>query len=185
MITKWIEKESHYDGTQLRPLFAYLSEGILGDSVVAWRGSCDVNFAHMIDGEDLLLRSEIRGSDMIHFIIEVFDQKLMTGVALQRLFASHLKEVMNEVLPAGQELVRDGDDLYFGEKKLSISIATVSHVSTLIHFAYNVSNAGTPVTTCACEDWDLDPRKVAEELMSRFATEFASIKRATQKVRPV
>jgi hypothetical protein len=185
----FLKNEFAYDGTQLKPLFAYLEHGLLGNSAVAWVGPCDISFDHMVDGEDLREGSAIRGSRMLHFIVEIFDRDLFAGVALQRVMASLARDVIEakaERRLAGQRLRREGDDLYLVERKLSISIATRSGVSTLMHFAMNVENAGTPVATCALkDDFGLDVLEVATELLKNFATEFNSILQATQKVRPV
>src|SRR5262245_5019830 len=126
--TKWIEKRIDYDGGQLRSLWNYLEQGILGDSAVAFRGACDISFEKMVDGEDLLDKSVIRGSDMVHFIAEIFDSKLVTAVALQRLLASIVRDSIESLAPQTKgKWLRDGDDLFIdgaslsdGGKKLSI-----------------------------------------------------------------
>lgn len=181
MKTLFIDKNLKYDGTQLAPLYAYLNYSVLGDSIISWHGPCDVSFEHMIDGEDLISQSRICGDNMVHFIIEIFDQKLITGVALQRLFASICKDYIQEL--TGLTLVRDGDDLYWNQKKLSISIAAPSLKSTLIHFALNITNEGTPVSTCSLEDLGINSIEFSKEIMDRFSQEFKSIKNATYKVK--
>jgi hypothetical protein len=84
-----------------------------------------------------------------------------------------------------QSLGRDGDDLYWGDRKLSISIASQSAVSTMVHFAVNITNAGTPVRTCALEDLGVDPKEFADAAMDALALEWASVLKATRKVRPL
>lgn len=188
METHFIEKKFAYDGSQLHSLFAYLEHRILGPSIVSWVGPCSIPFSHMVDGEDLLENALIQGDEMLHFIIEVFDRDLFSGVALQRLFASIAKDylqIRGSGLLQGKALHREGDDIYLGDKKLSISIATKSPVSVMVHFAMNVTNHGTPVATLSLEDLRVDPETVARDLMQNFSLEFASILKATQKVRPV
>lgn len=155
----------------------------MGDSVVAWIGGCDIPFAHMVDGEDLLAQSPIAGERMLHFIIEKFHQPLFAGVALQRLFAALNLEWIRTQVSGDLELRREGDDLYLGDGKLSISIATVSPVSTLVHFAINCNNRGTPVKTACLEDLGIEPRFYAEQVMDLLAREIAGIEEATVKVR--
>lgn len=187
MKSKFIESNELYDGAQLVSLRSYLKFGILGDSVVSWIGPCDVSLDHMVDGEDLLAGAAIRGSSMVHFIIEKFDSSLLAAVGLQRLLASIVRDELassagNRALAA--ELFRSGDDIYSADRrKLSISIATQSPVSSLIHFAVNVSNKGTPVPTLSLEDLKVDPRKFAESVMEKFCAEVKTIVEATQKVR--
>jgi hypothetical protein len=186
MQAKWLDESFAYDGTQLSSLTNYLKHGVLGDAIVAWRGACQISPEHMVDGEDLVAGATIAGSDMVHFIVEKFDCDLYAGVALQRLLASiviDVLQVQSEKTAIAQRLVRKGDDVFFVNKKLSISIATVSPLSTLIHFAVNVSNEGTPVPTLSLEDLGADPRKFADEVLKRFSVEIAEIVQATRKVR--
>ncbi|MES2769707.1 MAG: DUF366 family protein, partial [Bdellovibrionota bacterium] len=157
MKTLWIDQTIKYDGTQLRSLYAYLEHNLLGNSVIAFRGACDVNFDHMVDGEDLLQRAQICGSDMLHFIFEIFDEKLISGVLIQRLFASMAQNKILQKSKGQILLKRDGDDLYLDDRKLSISIAARSPQSILIHFAMNISNEGTPVKTCSLQDLKIEP----------------------------
>lgn len=189
MKSLFIEKKFPYDGTQLRSLFAYLEYQILGDSIVAWQGPCDISFDHMVDGEDLNAKSEIRGGEMLHFIIEKFEMKLNGAVYLQRLFAAHAFDLIREKLTAQGRLEetvrlkREGDDIYFGDAKFSISIATVSPVSALVHFAVNITNENTPVKTVSLTDFKVDAKGFAVELLKRFVAEASSAHEASMKVK--
>ncbi|NJL24492.1 MAG: DUF366 family protein [Calothrix sp. SM1_5_4] len=185
---KFLSTNEAYDGTQLVSLRSYLSHGLLGDSIVAWVGPCEIRPEHMVDGEDLVQNAQIRGDGMLHFIVEIFDSTLFAAVGLQRLLASMVKdELMRTASASHREIVsrltRSGDDLYGDGKKLSISIATQSPVSSLIHFAVNVVNEGTPVPTLALKDLGVEPRPLAEAVMAAFAEEVRTIRLATQKVR--
>lgn len=182
------ENEFLYDGTQLKPLFAYTSFNLMGDSIVSWVGPCNIPFAHMVDYEDVLAKSEIRGAKMAHFIIEKFDVTLFSGVALQRLLASVVIDELRMLSPVkelSQMLFRDGDDIYFKKQKLSISIATQSVTSTLVHFAVNVVNEGTPVSTLSLQDLKVDPFVFCKNILAKFSSEVESVVQATQKVRSV
>jgi len=185
MKTLWIKKKINYDGTQLRTLYAYLEHGVLGPSMISFRGACDVSFDHMIDGEDLREQSQICGKDMLHFIVEIFHENLFSGVLLQRMIASLATDLVNEKSKR-IKIHRSGDDLYSKDKKkLSISIAASSVQSVMVHFAVNITNEGTPVKTVSLKDLGIRPDFFAKELMKRTAHEILSIRQATQKVRPL
>ncbi len=186
MEIKFLKTQETYDGQQLRSHFAYLEHRILGDSAVAWVGPCSVPFEHMVDGEDFLQGSIIRGSLMVHFIIEYFNQNLFSGVLLQRLFAGIVRDVIYELSPMKNlKLSRDGDDLYFENRKLSISIATSSPISTLIHFAVNVQTKDVPVAAAGLKDLKVDEIQFAKLCLKKLKTEFEDVQKATWKVRPV
>lgn len=184
MQTLWIAENATYDGSQLTPLTNYLKHGALGDSIVGWKGKCAVTNEHMIDGEDLRKNAIIAGDEMLHFVIELFHFPLSSAVALQRLMGEILILKINKHAQRMPGLKRTGDDLYWQNKKLNISIATCSQTSSLIHYGVNVTNEGTPVETCALVDFGItDAKAFAEEFMEACKAEVLSLKRAIVKVR--
>lgn len=189
MKTHWLNEKLNYDGSQLRPLYTYETHKVLGNSILSWIGACDVKLDHMVDYEDKIVNSLIKGDLMLHFIVEVFDRHLGQAVALQRLFAATVKDLL--VLKnkkSNYSLTREGDDIYLftpDKGKMSISIASCSSVSSQIHFAINVVNTGTPVKTGCLTDLLIDPVSFAKEVMASFSAEYLSIVEATQKVKPL
>ena len=187
MQSLFIDKKFTYDGSQLRPLFAYENYKILGDSIISWIGPCNITLDHMVDLEDKIENAKICGDEMLHFIIEIFDLDLTAAVSLQRLFASISKDFIQAEVQPSFDLIREGDDIYLkaGRKKLSISIASRSAVSSQIHFAMNIVNEGTPVATTCLNDLGLEAKSTSEKLMTLFVKEYVSIVTATKKVIPL
>lgn len=182
MHSKYIDKQIDYDGSQLKALYSYVNHRIHGDSIVSFSGACDVTLEHMVDAEDFVESAKIKSDKMLHFIIEIFNHNLTTAVSLQRLLVSQAQHLLHE---SGQNLRRDGDDLFLADKKLSVSIASRSAVSAMIHLGINIGNEGTPVPTCSLSDLGIEPKSFSLELMKRFSSEYDSIIAATQKVRPL
>lgn len=180
----WFEKPLKYDGTQLSSLFAYRNYRVQGDSIVAFRGPCQVELKEMVDVEDVLDQAHIYSEDMLHFIIEHFDQDLEKMVLRQRLFIAIIHEMLiNEGV---QGLTRAGDDLYLVEGKLSVSIATLTRVSTMIHTGLNISSKFTPVKTISLPELGiLDIKDFANKIMKAYTSEINSICLARCKVRGV
>ena len=173
-----------YNGSELSSHFAYKNFGILGDSIIAFTGPCDVKSSHMVDLEDATQNLFIFSENMLHFIVEHFHFDLTTTIALQRLLVTN---VMDELTAqkTGLRLARSGNDIYDGKFKLSVSIATASPVSTLIHFGINISSRHTPVPTRGLEDYGLDATEIALAVMKRYDAEVASLVKARTKVRGV
>lgn len=174
-----------YDGTQLAPLRNYFKKNLLGSSLSVFRGPCEVSFEHMVDGEDLKQGQQICGSDMVHFIFEIFEGDLLAAVFLQRLCASIVQSYVYSKTQGKFFLVRKGDDLYWDSKKFSISIAAPSVQSRLVHFAVNVSNEGTPVPTCSLQDFGLNVESFMTEVGESICNEYQDSLNATYKVRSV
>lgn len=181
---KFASEKFTYDGSQLRSLYNYYEHDLQGDSVIGFLGPCHVSLDTMVDGEDKKANAQIRSDGMLHFIIEVFHQSLFSAVCLQRLMAdlaiSNIKSLSQS--PMAKDLVRKGDDIFHQEKKLSISIATSSPISQLIHFALNTTNEGTPVATLSLNDLGVDPKVLGKTLGAAFVAEFEDIHSATTKV---
>lgn len=180
------QKRTPYTGKELAPLRNYLHYGLLGNSIVAWCGPCHVAYSEMVDGEDVRAKSTIASDHMLHFTIELFDIPLTSGVLLQRLFAEMIISEIKMNIAASNKpqihFVRNGDDIFFNNKKLNISIATRSINSVLLHIGINVENSGTPVPTCALSDFSIEPQSLALKLMQTLCSEWQDILDSTYKV---
>ncbi len=184
METRFIEHAITYDGSQLAPHWIYKNFSVIGDAMVSFIGGCRVELAHMVDLADVKSGQWIYSPLMLHFIIENFDTDLEKAVLRQRMFMVIIKEWLEERIEF--RVARRGDDLFVRDGKLSVSIATVSPVSTLIHVGLNIETEGTPVRTAGLKELGIiDARRMAEEVMSRFKEEMALIREARCKVRGV
>ncbi len=175
-----------YDGTQLSSHFAYRTYGTEGDSIVAFVGPCQVDLSNMVDLEDVRNKAGIKSPSMLHFIIEHFDgvPDLEKAVLRQRLLILIVSELLQG--KANEPISRRGDDLYSPEEgKLSVSIATRSPVSTLIHLGLNVVSGGAPVKTAGLTELGVAIEPFALSVLSRYQNELKEVGRAQRKVRGV
>lgn len=178
---KLLDHDLDYDGSQLSSLFAYRRTGISGDLVIAFRGACQVQAESMVDVEDLIQGATIYSPSMVHFLAEAFGEPLEKMVLRQRLFgrlAADLLEQRSDVRVS----VR-GDDLYIDQRKASISVATVSPISALFHFALNIETEGVPVPAIGLAELGVEWRSLATELLELYRDECADIRHAASKVR--
>lgn len=184
MKTLFIEKEIKYEGWQLSPHWIYKNFKIQGDAIVAFIGECDVKLGEMVDIEDVINNEPIYSKSMLSFISEQFNINLVEGVYRQRLLICKIKETLES---RGFKIIRNGDDLFFNNKKLTVSIATKSANSILIHTGINVSSLGTPIPTSGLEtDMGIkDIKEFAQEVMNAYNEETEDIIMASCKVRGV
>jgi hypothetical protein len=183
MKTRWIDETEAYDGTQLRAHWIAARTGLTGDAIVAFRGACAVLRDEIADLADVE-GPGIAADDMVHFVWECFTQPdLLLAVHRQRLLSAQAREVLGGLAPA-HSVRREGDDLFVGSGKLSVSIATVTQVSSLIHFGVNAAPGGAPVEVATLQQLQVDPRRFAEELLRRVAAEQEAIETARAGVRP-
>lgn len=184
MKTKLIEEEIKYIGSQLAPHWIYKNFKLQGDAIVAFIGECEVKLTEMVDIEDVINNEPIYSKLMLSFITEQFGVELVEGVFRQRLLICIIKELLEE---RGVFVVRNGDDLMINGRKLSVSIATKSTTSILIHTGLNILSEGAPVKASGLTS-ELrieDVREFALEVMKRYSEEIEDIKLASTKVRGV
>ena len=183
MKSLFIDKEIKYTGRELSPHWIYKNFKICGDCVVAFIGEVEVNLSEMVDIEDVINNEPIYSKKMLNFIIERFAVSLDEMVWCQRLFVSIIKETLEK---RGIKLQRSGDDLFFEGKKLSVSIATKSITSSLIHTALNIVGEGAPIKVSSLNEMGIeDVENLAKDIMSAFCAECESINMAKCKVRGV
>ncbi|OGQ08506.1 MAG: hypothetical protein A3G32_09460 [Deltaproteobacteria bacterium RIFCSPLOWO2_12_FULL_40_28] len=181
--TKFLEDVFTYDGTQLASHWILKNSGLKGDAIVSFIGPARVNLSEMVDLEDVLSKKHIHSEKMLHWIVEHFDPNLERMILRQRLLMSLMCEIL--LNDFGAPLKRIGDDLYSGDKKLSVSIATVSPVSGLIHVGINIESRNTPVPTIGLNDLKIEPTEFAHKILKAYEKEIAGINWARCKVRSV
>ena len=184
MKTLFVDKEIKYIGSQLAPHWIYKNFKIQGDAIVAFQGECRVDLSEMVDIEDVINNEPIYSKCMLSFITEQFGINLSEGVLRQRLLMCIIKELLEE---NGIVVVRNGDDLMIDGRKLSVSIATKSITSVLIHTGLNILSEGAPVKASGLQSelGITDIKQFALDVMKKYAEELEDINYACTKVRGV
>ncbi len=185
MKSAYINRDITYTGAELAPHWIYKNHNLQGDAIVAFEGKCDVALSEMVDIADVIENSPIYSERMLNFIIEHFNMPLLEGVSRQRLFVCIIKEQVEKA--TGLQLERDGDDLFFNGGKLSVSIATKSPTSVLIHTALNIISDNTPVKAAGLSsDMNFfDIKELAYNILNAYTKEHEEIIMASTKVRGV
>ncbi len=182
-----LDAEIRYDGTQLSTAFvdAHADPGGAAprDVVLLFRGEADVSPEHMVDLEDAEAGLEIYSPHMAHAIVEHRGLGLAEGVWRQRLFMRLAADWITG--RAGVHIDVRGDDLYVGAGKLSVSIATTSPRSVLMHIGVNIETEGAPVQAAGLRDLHIRSEDYLRAIGTAYRDEVASVTRAVGKVRPV
>ena len=189
---KHVDEIFEYDGSQINPSWAFQEFGIYGSSIVTWIGPVNITSDNLKDFADVGL--EIKSNYMVNFICEFFDQQptnMRVAYLRQRLLVMIFGEILTEY---GILTKREGDDIFVENRKLSISIASVSLSSAKIHFALNLEDKGTPddVETIGLFDIKVNGEHVfnngnllnlINETVSRFIDELETIENDISKTK--
>lgn len=185
ILEQTLEKPLTYTGRELRPHWGLEQTGVYGSLLTAFVGPCDVPTGHLVDMEDRLAADRIGAASMLHVLGEFYGTSLEAGVLYQRLLMVWVERLLND---SGKKVVRSGDDIFWGDRKLSVSIATVSPVSVLIHWGFNIDPTGAPVKAVGLGELGWSGPEVlafAKKLMTHYIGELEEIRIAQCKVRPV
>jgi hypothetical protein len=170
-----------YTGKELRGGWVAENSGIEGDAAVGFIGPCRVANEDLVDLDDARAGTFIEAAEMAHVIAE-FSCDLRTAVLRQRLLVSILCEYLAE---NGRPARRSGDDVYYKDRKLTVSIAAPAAASCVIHLGINVDPAGAPVPAVGLAEMGIDAGACLQSLLERFASELESCRHAEGKVREV
>lgn len=177
-----LEAPTAYTGTELRSGWVREKSGLDGDAVAGFIGPCDVPNAHLVDLDDVRAGTFIRAASMAHVIAEHPGCALALVVLRQRLLVAILGELLAGM---GKLARREGDDLYYDGRKLTVSIAAPSSASSLIHLGINVDPAGAPVPAIGLREMGIDARPLLADLIERYARELDTAAYAATKVKTV
>lgn len=175
-----------YDGSQLHHAFAYEQNNVLGPTISFFVGKASVK-EHLVDLEDSLANDFIHSDRMVHFIIEIPNATIREAVVWQRFFIYQIARQL-ETNTFNMDIDIEGDDLMIEGQKLSVSIATLSRFSGLIHVGINVHVGDKcPVSAIGLEtmgalDDCIDELEWASKVARIFADEYIDIVNASYKV---
>lgn len=174
--------EVAYSGTELRGGWVREQTGLSGDAAAGFVGPCHVPTENLVDLDDARAGEFIRAASMAHVIVEHPGCALEAAVLRQRLLVALLGELL---AGEGKLARRDGDDLYYDGRKLTVSIAAPAPASSLIHLGINIDPAGAPVPAVGLAEMGLDARRTLHELLVRYGRELETAAHAQTKVRTV
>ena len=189
---KHVDEIFEYDGSQINPSWAFQEYGIYGSSIITWIGPVNITPDNLKDFADVGL--EIKSNYMVNFICEFFDQQppnMRVAYLRQRLLVMIFREILAEY---GITTRREGDDIFVCNRKLSISIASISLSSAKIHFALNLEDKGTPddVETIGLYDIKVNNQQIfnednlinlINETVNRFINELETIENDISKTK--
>ena len=184
MNTLFCDENIKYTGKELSPHWILSKFKLYGDSIVSFVGKVEVPIDNMVDVEDRINNEPIYAKSMLNFIAEHFDYSIKEIAMAQILLIQTIREVFIDEYSI--TLKRSGDDLFYKDRKLSVSIATKSLVSGLIHTALNIDCSGAPVEASDINEMGIkDVKTLAQKIMKRYSDNIEKINFAITKVKGV
>jgi len=173
-----------FTGEQLEAHWTFNRFDLLGDSILAFVGPCEVDERYLIGADHFKKKTQVKSEMMLHFLVEHFDQDLEKAILRQKLLMSILKDKLNHRL-GGDVFQRWGNDIFEQDFKLTVSTVTKTPVSTKIHVGINVSAKNVPVKAKGLSDYGIDPDDIAEVVMNQYRLDMRRIKERMARTRSV
>lgn len=177
-----LEGQTAYTGKELRSGWISQRTGLGGDAAAGFVGPCRVATEDLVDLDDARAGEHIESASMAHVIVEHPGCDLQAAILRQRLLVSLLCEALRL---KGHGVERDGDDVYYRNRKLTVSIAAPGPRSSLIHLGINIDPSGAPVPAIGLQELGVEPRALLSDLLERYRAELLSCRHAETKVREV
>ncbi|MFP4458917.1 MAG: DUF366 family protein [Candidatus Zixiibacteriota bacterium] len=179
---KILNREMSMTKDALFPQWALDKFDIIGDSIVAFKGPFDMteeefyNLSEKRPGE-----LKLSGKEMLHFIIEHFNNKISLSVYRQYLLVSIVEEkLVRRKTKVG--IIRWGEDIYDEDKILSVSVITANAVSTKIHLGLFIEDDEDNGIR-GLKHFDILPEEFAEIAVSQYRAEFKRLADKTSTIR--
>ena len=184
-----------YDGSQISSHYVAEKYGVIGESILVFRGGMKLSPKEMVDIKDIIRESHlsnilISSDDSLHFIIEEFDiQPPNMEIEYYRLRI--LTQTTIDILKEKEiEVERKGTDIFIYGKKLNVGIATVGKSSSKIHFGLNILSTGVPkhVQAVGLLDLGINIDKIqslAIQIAENYTKEISRIKEDVAKTRTI
>ena len=174
----FIPDKIKFSGEQLNEHWTAENYEVIGDSIVAFVGPCDISPNYLSDIKHRKKKTPIKSELMLHFLAEHFDTDFEKVILRQKLLIHILKDKLNHRL-GGDVMQRWGDDLFDGDAKVTVTAVVKTKVSTKIHIGVNISSKNTPVKTKGLQDYKLDPQEIAQAVMNQYGVDILKI---TEKI---
>lgn len=184
MKSLYVKEKIKFTGEQLEPHWTYKNFDILGDSILAFVGPCDLKEEYLVGVDHFKKKTQIKSEMMLHFLVEHFDQDLEKAILRQKLLMSILKDKLNHRL-GGDVFQRWGNDIFEQDFKLTVSTVTRTPVSTKIHLGINISSKDVPVKAKGLSDYGIDPDDVAEVVMNQYRLDMRRIQERITRTRSI
>ncbi|MHA1259819.1 MAG: DUF366 family protein [Candidatus Heimdallarchaeaceae archaeon] len=195
IILEEFSKQITYNGVQISAHYVAEKYNIIGNSILVFRGPMRLTKEDMLDLKDIIREGHlndvlISSDDSLHIIIEEFDLQ-PPNIELEYYRLRLLTQLVIEELDKKKiPVIRKGSDIYFGNKKLNVGIATIGIASAKIHFGLNIKNTGFPshVNATGLMEMGFKEEEIKDwilEIIEKYIDEVNAIKEDIVKTRPI
>ncbi|RKZ33730.1 hypothetical protein DRQ33_03645 [bacterium] len=168
----------------MRPHWALKEFDLWGDSMVIFRGPMNVTPQECIDLKEYKRGTVFPKGDLLHFVIEHFNDNLETGILRQNILVSIAEEKLVHRIGSAQKVLRWGDDLYDEDKRLTLTAVAPTLVSVKIHFGICIDSF--PESGFAgIDEYSLDPIELGEVIGNQYRADIRRLREKCWRMRPI
>jgi hypothetical protein len=184
MAFKFLPEKRALSGDEMLPHWALRNFDMVGDSIVSFVGDFKVPPERWVDISGIMRGGVFPNSEMMHIVVEHFGCALPEAVLRQYVLVSILQEkLLHRIKTNGHNLTRLGDDLFDGDKRLSITAVGSTLVSAKIHIGVFTESPG--MGYFGLTEYGVDPKELAEVVVCQYCAEMRRLAEKAWKVKPI
>jgi uncharacterized protein len=167
----------------MKPHWALLRFDLWGNSMVIFKGQMKIDQKDMIDLKEFKRGALFPKGEMLHFVIEHFDDDTEKGVLRQNILVNIAEEKLSHRL-SGRRIIRWGDDLYDEDRRITLTAVSKTPVSVKIHFGLCIETDSEAGYT-GLKEYDLDVHELAEVVGNQYRADMKRLAEKCWRLRPV
>ncbi len=168
----------------MRPHWALKKFDLWGDSMVIFRGPMNIKPDEGIDLKEFKRGTVFPKGDILHFIIEHFNDELEKGVLRQNILVSIAEEKLAHRIGSSQKILRWGDDLYDEDRRLTLTAVAPTLVSVKIHLGICI-DADEDAGFAGISEYSLDPNELGEVIGNQYRADIRRLREKCWRMRPI
>ena len=167
----------------MKPHWALLEYDLKGDSIVVSRGMLRIEHKYLIDLMDRKRGITLPDGEMLHFIIEHFGDDLEKGILRQSILIGIACNKISHRIK-GKRILRWGDDIFDEDRRITLTSATITLVSSKIHLGICIrsdENTGFVGT----EELGIDADELGEVICNQYMADMKRLAEKCWRMRPI
>ncbi|MCD6097601.1 DUF366 family protein [bacterium] len=180
-----IREPIEFDISAMRPHWAHERFELLGDSIVAFHGRCNIPEQDFMDLRKRKKGPGLYAKDMLHFVAEQFQPYLEMAVLRQYLLVLIAEEKLEHRVSPNLKIIRWHDDLFLNNRKLTVTAVAKTPVSTKIHLGINIDPTGATQPAVGLTELGVDPFDLAEAIVDQYKLEMREVREKVWSIREI
>ncbi len=183
MAFMFVPKPQEMNLDVMRSHWALIHFDIRGDSIVAFIGTLHIDSDQQLDILEAKGKLSLPDCEMLNLVVEHFGDDLEKGILRQNILLNiAFEKILHRIKDV--QIMRWGEDLYEGNKRLTVSSVSTTFVSVKIHLGICI-NPELDNGFVGLTKYSIDPVELAEVICNQYRADMRRLKEKCWHIKPV